>query len=451
MLLYAIDYSTPPIPMAILPTAPALYALKTVTKIEAARVGAPDYQVVPNGNPIVEFVYFQTAAGTGTAEGFPVPATPPVPAGPPPYLRLAQNCVSAQQPAAAFPLAGAINDLHTYTQWSWPLDGATAAYYGYDVNVEFVESYVNALYTAFSNGSIANSLHFRCVDRNNDHTLLIPNAIHVPSIPQQSALAAASLTVPLPKPLQPPPLNIGIISKLQQAELQKRALLAVNPDLLPDAAPIWAQPALSTLLEKTMISARTGNLAIAQLNPIIAGEILHQAEENSAAQQAKDLWFKPLLPSTRYTLDVVAGPALRSRDRDGRVPGSLYAIFTATDAIGVLAALKAYYEYEDSLTALQRVQFTTSRYATFTAQMTNAMNQLAAVPGATPVRHYIAAADPVTWLGTVGPQLIAYVNAGLQYLTDHNNLASLVRRLRSPCRRSAARSRAGQQRRGGAG
>ncbi len=261
MLIYAIDYSTPPIPMAIVPTAPAFYALKTVTKIEAARAGAPDYQVVPNGSPIVEFVYFQTAAGPGTAEGFPAPATLPVPVGPAPYLRLAQNCGSAQQPAAAFPLAGAINDLHTYTQWSWPPDGATAAYYGYDVNVEFVESYVNALYTAFSNGPIANSLHFRCVDRNNDHTLLFPNAIHVPSIPQQSALAAGSITVPLPQALQPAPVNIGVISKFQKAELQKRALLAVNPDVLPDAAPIWAQPALPTLLEKTTISARTRHCA----------------------------------------------------------------------------------------------------------------------------------------------------------------------------------------------
>src|SRR5262249_19296552 len=34
--------------------------------------------------------------------------------------------------------------------------------------------------------------------------------------------------------------------------------------------------------------------------------------------------------------------------------------------------------------------------------------------------------DPVTWLGTVGPQLTAYVNAGLRYLADHNNLATLV-------------------------
>jgi hypothetical protein len=426
MLLYAIDYSTPPVPMAIMPTAPALYALKTVTKIEAARVGAPDYQVVPNGSPIVEFVYLQTAAGPGTAEGFPAPATLPVPAGPAPYPRLAQNCGTAQQPAAAFPLAGAIGDLRTYTQWSWPPDGAAAAYYGYDVNVEFVESYVNALYTAFSNGSIANSLHFRCVDRNNDHTLFIPNAIHVPSIPQQSALAAASVIVPLPQPLQPPPINLGIISKLQQAELQKRAALALNPDRLPDAAPIWAQPALPALLEKTTIGARTGSLAVAQINPIIAGEILHQELENAAAQEAKDLWFKPLLPNTRYTLDVVAGPWSGTRDRESRSPGSLYAIFSATDAIGVLAALKAYYAYEDSLTTLQRVQFATSRYATFTAQMTNAMNQLAAAPGATPIRNYVAAADPVTWLGTVGPEVIAYAKAGLQYLTDHNNLASLV-------------------------
>jgi len=44
-----------------------------------------------------------------------------------------------------------------------PFDGASAAYFGYDVNVEFLESYVNALYTAYSNESVDLSLHFRCV------------------------------------------------------------------------------------------------------------------------------------------------------------------------------------------------------------------------------------------------------------------------------------------------
>src|ERR1039458_2100762 len=146
----------------------------------------------------------------------------PVPVTPTPYPQLEKNCSSAGQPASASPLAGALTDLHTYTQWSWPLDGATAAYYGYDVNVEFVESYVNALYTAFSRQSVDLSLHFRCVDRNNNHTLLVPNAIHVPSIPQQGALAAGAETVPLPSyiPQTPIPIPRWRIDTQQQALLE---------------------------------------------------------------------------------------------------------------------------------------------------------------------------------------------------------------------------------------
>jgi hypothetical protein len=45
-----------------------------------------------------------------------------------------------------FPRGGKLRDLDSYTQWSWPEDGNVAAYFGYDVNVEFNESYINALY-----------------------------------------------------------------------------------------------------------------------------------------------------------------------------------------------------------------------------------------------------------------------------------------------------------------
>ena len=441
MLLYAIDYSTAPVPMAILPTAPAFYALKTVTQIEAARVGSSSFQTVPNGNPIVEFTYFQTAAGPGTAVGFPAPAIAPVPSGPAPYLKLAANCSTAQQPSSAFPIAGAITDLHTYTQWSWPPDGATAAYYGYDVNVEFVESYVNALYTTFASvsvdetsspGLIYGSLHFRCVDRNNNHTLLLPNAIHVPSIPQQSALVAGSVSVPLPQLLDVDPVSPAVIAALQQGPLLQRSSQAVNTGVLTEAAPIWARPSLSTLIKNVNLNARTSSLGSQQISPILAGQILHQVAEYNAAQQAKTLWFKPLLPSTRYTLDVVAGP-VTSSNRNEFVPtrannasGSLFAISAATDAVGVLAALQAYYAKEDLLTTLERVQFTTSRYETFTAQMANAARQLAVAPGATPIRNYVAAADPITSLASATTGVNAYLTTGTQYLTDHNNLATLV-------------------------
>ena len=107
-------------------------------------------------------------------------------------------------------MGGALSDLTTYTQWSWPQDGATAAYYGYDLNFEFVESYVNALYMAFTDGTIGDSLHFRCVDANNLHTLVVPVAIHVPSIPQQSALVGTAILVPLAQPIQPPSKSVII-------------------------------------------------------------------------------------------------------------------------------------------------------------------------------------------------------------------------------------------------
>jgi hypothetical protein len=79
--------------------------------------------------------------------------------------------------------------------------------------------------------------------------------------------------------------------------------------------------------------------------------------------------------------------------------GSLPAIYSASDASGALAALKAYYAYENALPTLQRVQFTTSRYATFADQVANMARQLSNASGATtPVRHYVAAVDPNTWL-----------------------------------------------------
>jgi hypothetical protein len=431
LLIYAIDYSTPPVPMAILPTAPALYALKTVTRIEAQRVGSSTFQTVTNGDPIVEFTYFQTAAGPGTAVGSTPPVTPALPPGPAPYLQLATNCGTAQQPASSFPLAGALTDLHTYAQWSWPLNGAAAAYYGYDVNVEFVESYVNALYTAFSSGSVDLSLHFRCVDRNNNHTLLVPNAIHVPSILQESALVAGALTPNLPSYLSPTNISTHVIGVDKVALLQKRAAQAVNVNDLADAAPVFEQASPPNLLDNINLYTRTGLLGIQQIGPWQANQILHQIEENNAAQQVSNLWFKPLEPSTRYTLDVVAGPLERGRDLDatyvgGTTQGSLSAIMRATDAIGLLAALQAYFAYEDSLTTLERVQFATSRYESFTAQMANVVNQLGATPGVTPVRNYIAAADPVTWIISQMPLLTAYFTTGEKYIVDRNNLATLV-------------------------
>src|SRR5208337_3416001 len=141
---------------------------------------------------------------------------------------------------------------------------------------------------------------------------------------------------------------------------------------------------MNAFSQNVNLNTRNIGLGIQQIDPWLAGEILHEIEENNAAHQVENLWFKPLLPSTRYTLDVVAGPLDRGRDRytatlveSGTTQGSLSAVIYASDSIGLLAALKAYYAYEDSLTALERVQFTTSRYENFTAQMANAASQLA--------------------------------------------------------------------------
>ena len=123
--------------------------------------------------------------------------------------------------------------------------------------------------------------------------------------------------------------------------------------------------------------------AVQRLEPGAAGSILHWLGESKAAAEARALWFKPLVPSMRYTLDVVAGPWNRNVDRDRSATdtqGTLEAIFTATDAEQQLHALKAYYNYEDSLTTLERVQFTTLRYARFSDQMANIAVQIQGIP-----------------------------------------------------------------------
>jgi hypothetical protein len=444
LLLYAINYSSPNIPMAILPQPHTLYALKTETKIEAGRANGaslPAYQAVPGGDPIVEFTYFQTGAGPGTSvitlAGL---NSPPKPVKEAPYQQLVGSLDKLQQPAASFPLAGALEDLGTYTEWSWPQDGASAAYYGYDVNVEFEETYVNALYTAFSSGAVADSLHFRCVDRNQNHTLLVPNAIHVPSIPMESALVAGEIAVPLPQPIAEKPkvpgriidfpvtVNAGVtmlpsssreqpmtVRKLQGAAassphsraielLEKRASVAGNIDVIPSFDQLLAPPAANEAKVRIQdLYGKNAELLIPQIDPVLAAWWLKQLKEAQDAAAARALWFKPLLPLTRYTLDVVAGPCNRSsgvwKPAEGEAGGTLFAIFTAPDATGVLAALKAYLAYEDALTTLQRVQFTTSRYATFSAQMKNVANQLGSGPATAPIRHYMTAIEPAAWLG----------------------------------------------------
>jgi hypothetical protein len=104
----------------------------------------------------------------------------------------------------------------------------------------------------------------------------------------------------------------------------------------------------------------------------------------------------------------------------------LSAVLEATDAIGLLTALQAYFAYEDSLTTLERVQFATSRYQNFTAHLANAAGQLAGAAGAAPIRNYVAAQDPITWLTGQTALLTSWVGAGVQYIDDQQKLTALV-------------------------
>lgn len=404
LLLYAIDYQLPPVKMAILPEAPALYAIQIVTSIKAGRVNngaVASFNDVTGGKPIVEFAYVQTVSGPGAAM---LSAAPPSPL-PPGLLNASYPTVndlpspppppgSTPGPATTFPLGGALNDLRTYAQWSWPEDGALAAYYGYDLNVEFVETYVNALYTAFPTDSVQNYLHFRCVDRNHRYTVLQPIAIHLPSLYPANALVAQEATLQLPAvaaaAAAEPPLRI---TPEAATALAQRAKLA--PQFLPipglDALPQGIAAAMNRL------STRTGASFAGQVTPTAAGDLLRLLQEGEDAATLSSLWFQPLAPQTHYTLDVVVGPF--AGEERSAPSGSLAAIYYASDASGALSALKAYYAYENSLPSLLRVQFTTSRYATFADQMANVGLQLSNASGASaPTRHYVAAVDPNTWL-----------------------------------------------------
>ncbi|WP_263375469.1 hypothetical protein [Granulicella aggregans] len=223
-------------------------------------------------------------------------------------------------------------------------------------------------------------------------------------------------------------------SRAQEAGLQQRSAIALDavkaklqPDPLPDSA---RQISPAVAAANAVINARGGDSAIATINPIIAGELLHLAEEQAAAAAATQLWFRPLYPKTRYTLDVVAGPLRRGQGRDLALAqtgsaGSLAAVLSATDAIGLLAALKAYFAYEDALTTLERVQFTTSRYKTFTDQMANATGQLTSVATATPLRHYATAISAQDWVNT-SAGLSTYQTAKENYLIAVRALNDLV-------------------------
>jgi hypothetical protein len=440
--LMSLAWSTPDIDMPVLPQAPGLYALKVVTQIEAGQPdgnGAPGYQPVADGDPVIEFAYFQTASGPGTVPVDPPPAvtggyTPPEPARRPPYQQLA---VAASSPASAFPQGGRLNDLSTYTQWSWPGDGDTAAYYGYDVNVEFTETYVNALYATFltfnepydfTGDPLLPAVHLRCVDRNQRHTLLVPLGIQVPSAPMQSANVSQVDVVPQPGTIaaDPPPATAvsGTAVAAARRQLDRVAALTMDP---------VAGPALDAAARAAGLQVAPGALgSVIAISPRIIPILRQQLDELADAAQARSLWFAPLAPQTRYTVDVVAGPLPTGReDVSAEADGAgLPAILSASDASGVLAALQSFLDQEDALTALQRVQFTTSRYTTFSDQVANVVAQ-AAGTAATPVRRYAvpAGTDAQGWLAGAGagPEGTRATGQG-GYLSARQALAAVLGR-----------------------
>jgi hypothetical protein len=453
--VYKIVYKLPDIPMAILPDAPAIYALKTVTQIERARVS--ENPVFANeGDPIIEFAYFQTASGPGI--GVMKKSSPPFPAVTPPFEKLASNAENEPLNSdSVFPRGGKLRDLNSYTQWSWPEDGNVAAYYGYDVNVEFNESYINALYVGVPGAnSPNNSLHFRCRDRNGAHLAFVPNSIHVPSIRSQSALVAGHGVPQLPATIRPKytfPFGDSKFGKLSDLvaiknvlapqaakarESQPKSVLETLLDIFAEEADLLSKhqkkvadeafvETASTLAKIGDIKVTRGELRkVSELDPIIAGILLELAEA-AAAEEARSLWFQPLRPRTRYTLDVVAGP-LVTYERMSLSGGSLTAIYSATDAIGALKALKAFYKHEDELTMLERVQFTTSRYRTFSEQLSNAVAQTKGTSGAPPVRRLRGKVDPISWYGTKGVmhRQLAKNYSGSSELSAAKSLATFV-------------------------
>jgi len=397
-------------------------------------MGQPDsngnvsYQPVADGDPAIEFAYLQCASGPGTAtidapaigsSGFPTPE----PNCQPPSPTLAD---AAKPPSSAFPQGGRLNDLGTYTQWSWPGDGDAAAYYGYDLNVEFNETYVNTLYATFatSNNPLSPALHLRCVDRNQRHTLLVPFAIHVPSAPLQSANISRAIAPPLPPVLRDrngDTVTTRVVAAAAQ-NLDRRAATRIDP---------IAASALSAALDRTGLNVAAGALgSVISISPSADAALRHELAELEAQAFVQENWFAPLEPQTRYTVDVVAGPLpLEQRGKlssDATVAG--LPGYDAGDPTEARQQLQAFLAKEDALTSLQRVQFATSRYATFSNQVANVLAQVAGT-ATTPVRIYgaPATADAQSWLAGASAES---TRAGGQtaYLSARQTLAAVLAR-----------------------
>ena len=166
-------------------------------------------------------------------------------------------------------------------------------------------------------------------DRNNNHTLLLPNRTHVPSVLQQSALAAGVIQPTLPAAIDPhqelPAQSAGSAAIAQRVSVGTEAAASVaaingaaallesvhaearsqDPTVTRPSA--TASRALTTILQAAGVS---GGLAGTRwrltTDPASYGVISHLLTEAQAAAEARALWFWLLAPQTRYTLDVVA-------------------------------------------------------------------------------------------------------------------------------------------------
>src|SRR6185295_10639200 len=291
----------------------------------------------------------------------------------------------------------------------------------------------------------------RCLDRNGAHVSFVTNAIHVPSIRPQSALVAMHGVPQLPATLRPKyqfpfaPSKFPAVSELvaiknvlapqgvKARDSQPKNVLRTLLDVFAEEADRLfkqvEQIANESFIETASTLAEVGKVKVSReelrqvnkLDPVKAGLLLMLAEE-AAAAEARSLWFQALRPRTRYTLDVVAGPFVTS-ERMSLGIGTFAAIYSATDAISALKALKAFYKHEDELTTLERVQFTTSRYRTFSEQLSNAVAQTKGGSGAPPVRRLHGKVDPVSWYGVNG---VAHRKLADDYLNAAKSLGSFV-------------------------
>jgi hypothetical protein len=102
--------------------------------------------------------------------------------------------------------------------------------------------------------------------------------------------------------------------------------------------------------------------------------------------------------------------------------GSLQELLTQPTAVDTLRALRSYYAAEDSLTTLQRIEFTTSRYRTFSEQLAPAVAQ----SNNAAMRRYPTPINPQAWLNDPANNDQVRLQAMHDYLTVQQALAALA-------------------------